>query len=97
MPIVYRCRRCGRVLFVAVEINRVLLGPADKRAKWRTVRIVRYADLPYPTVMDYDSIPTPAAVAEHFNYRCPFCGAPLNPHKTEIKIFVSPKRNKKRR
>jgi hypothetical protein len=46
--IVYKCRKCGHILF-----------KYEKRTN-------------YP-------LPTPVDVAYHYNFKCPYCGAQLNP------------------
>jgi len=73
MVIVYRCSKCGAVLYVV----KVSEKRASKRRRYRSVIFKEYRVLEtYPAPKEV-GILTPEEVARYYGGRCPFCGAEL--------------------
>jgi len=92
MPLVFKCSKCGKVLFVEVYIPKKALGSKSSDADKAFFRVVRFADSK-PKFYDTTQPPTPYEVASYFGFRCPYCGAKLG-EKIKLKIFVNPKQRK---
>lgn len=78
MPVVYRCARCGAVLWVVEGVRRERRYVRNRRTGRvkRVVEVVVSARRAGGVDMRYFGPPTPSEVAVIIR-RCPVCGAPL--------------------
>ena len=78
MPVVYRCRNCGAILYMFETTEKVRRGRG--RYRYYAHRVEAKGASRYLGIL------TPSEVAERLGGKCPVCGAELKPTDPRIRI-----------
>ena len=78
MPVVYRCRNCGAILYMFATTEKIRRGRG--RHSYYTHRVEAKGASKWLGML------TPSEVAERLGGKCPVCGAELKPTDPRIRI-----------
>ena len=78
MPIIYRCRGCGRILYMVYTLPKIDFSDSKKgKMMYSPALVYKHLNREYISTEAMIGISTPTEIAIQLGRHCPFCGRRL--------------------